>query len=288
MPELPEVETIVRDLNKKIHNQTIKNVVINYSKAILPLSPTTFNRRLKNNQIIKVTRRAKIIIIHLSDNLFLLIHLKMTGQLIYVPTQGKVIYGGHPQVGGGLNLPNKYTRIIINFIDGSTLYFNDLRKFGWLKLVEKIKMDAMLKSHGPEPLSKHFSETTLKAIFSRYLNRTIKQTLLDQTLLAGLGNIYVDEACFLAKLKPDRKNSTLTKNEIEKLRNSIIAILKLAIKKKGTSAKNYLTASGTPGGFVKYLNVYGRAKDLCHVCNHPIEKIKHAGRGTHFCPQCQK
>jgi len=283
MPELPEVETIVRQLNRRLTGLVFGRTEINWAKTVQPLSVITFQRRIKDRKIKQIERRAKIIIITLTDDLFLLIHLKMTGQLIFKPKVGNEIIGGHPEPS-----PDKHTRVKFNFADGSILYFNDLRKFGWLKLVGQAEKEKILAPHGVEPLTKNFTDKLFAELINRYPHRKIKQLLLDQTLIAGLGNIYVDEACFRAKILPTRLAGTLAPIETAKLRREIVAVLKHSIEKKGTSARNYVTSDGTKGGFVPYLKVYGRAEEPCKICHTPISKIKLNGRGTHFCPKCQK
>ncbi|MBI2100153.1 MAG: DNA-formamidopyrimidine glycosylase, partial [Candidatus Vogelbacteria bacterium] len=166
--------------------------------------------------------------------------------------------------------------------------FNDLRRFGWLKLLDPAASEKVLDAHGIEPLGKEFSLKKFEEILARYPNRKIKQLLLDQTLIAGLGNIYVDEAGFRAKVLPWRQVRTLTARERSSLYRAIVEVLKLSLKKKGTSARNYLRSNGRPGGFGPHLNVYGRAGQPCKVCATPIKKVKQNGRGTHFCPKCQK
>ncbi|MEK7136097.1 MAG: bifunctional DNA-formamidopyrimidine glycosylase/DNA-(apurinic or apyrimidinic site) lyase [Patescibacteria group bacterium] len=301
MPELPEVETVSRELNKSLKNRIFKSVIVRVPKMVLPLSAEDFVTGLAKKKVLSVSRRAKIVVISLSHNQFLLVHLKMTGQLIFVPKTGKAVVGGHPQKPPqseiinsisrgkvGIDLPHKYTRVEFNFTDGSTLYFNDLRKFGWLKLVNEQEKNLLLDPHGVEPLSKQFTLPLFTELLTKYPNRTIKQTLFDQHLIAGMGNIYIDEACFNAQVLPTRKILSLTKTEIAKLHQAIVTVLKLSIKMKGTSARNYVTSTGEKGGFVKYLNVYGRANLPCKTCGTKISKIKHAGRGTHFCEKCQK
>lgn len=294
MPELPEVETIVRDLKKTIIGQTIGSVFVDHAKTVAPLTIKEFELQLKGLKISEVSRRAKIIIISLNQisktaiPYFLLIHLKMTGQLIFTPQKGKIVIGGHPQPGGATDLPNKFTRINLKFKDGGNLYFNDMRKFGWARLMTEDEKNKTLKPYGVEPLSVYFTEDILKNIFTRFKNRSIKKALFDQNYIAGLGNIYIDEACFISGIKPDKQASLLTDSEIKNLRNAIISVLKLSIKSRGTSARNYVTADGTKGGFVKHLKVYGREGKECKTCGTLILKIKHAGRGTHFCPECQK
>lgn len=291
MPELPEVETLVRELKSRLKNKKIEKVKILAPKILAPLSRSVFIKKIKGLTIQGVTRRAKVIIISLSNNYFLLIHLKMTGQLIFVSSQGQSISGGHPyppdSAGNEIKQSNKYTRAEFHFTDKSVLYFNDLRKFGWLKLVAEKDKNILLANHGIEPLVKKFTPAIFIEIITKYPNRKIKQSLLDQSLIAGLGNIYADEACFLAKIKPDRLVYTLTPTELRKLHQAIISVLKLSIKMKGTSAKNYVRADGSKGGFVPYLNVYGRNKQPCKKCGQAIVKIKLIGRGTHFCQKCQ-
>lgn len=275
MPELPEVETLKRELG-----------IIVGKKFKLASSPAWAGvaNKLKNKKIISVERRAKILIISLDSSEHLLVHLKMTGQLIYQPKTGKLVIGGHPQEN-----PFKYTRAEFIFTDNSKLFFNDLRKFGWLKLLNKTESEKILDKHGIEPLSKQFTFQTFQNLLQKYPNRKLKQFLLDQALIAGLGNIYVDESCFLAKILPTRIVKSLTKLEQKNLHASIIKVLKLSIAKKGTSAKNYVRSDGTRGGFVPYLNVYGRKNEKCKRCKTGvIQKIKFAGRGTHFCNKCQK
>ncbi len=280
MPELPEVETLKRELSRVLVGKKIKN-----------FSAEKFALDLVGKKIESVERRAKILILELSTSQkleaksYLLVHLKMTGQLIYLPASGtkaKPVMGGHPED------PTKYTRAVFQFTDTSQLLFNDLRKFGWLKLVSSSEAATILDRHGVEPLSRAFTLDKFKEILARYPKRKIKQLLLDQTLIAGLGNIYVDEACFGAYILPTRLVGSLNEQEVADLHQAIIAVLKLSISKKGTSARNYRRSTGEKGGMVALLNVYGRAKLPCKRCAGTIAKIKLNGRGTHFCNSCQK
>lgn len=295
MPELPEVETLKRELSKVLVGLKIKDGQILWPKTISPLSPADFIKQIKNKKIIGVNRRAKILFLNIEGPWSIAIHLKMTGQLIFVPPKTilgrplkRTVLGGHPDNQMLEKQPSKYTRLIFEFTDKSKLYFNDLRKFGWVKLVSDENIDKINHQTGPEPLSPIFTPQILINIFKKYPNRTIKQMLLDQKLIAGIGNIYADEACFLSKLLPTRKSSTLKPAQIKNLRDNIIKVLKLSIQKKGTSSKNYRRSDGSRGGFVPYLNVYGREAEPCKVCGRPIQKIRHAGRGTHYCSHCQK
>ena len=300
MPELPEVETLRRELERVLVGQIIKTGKVFWPGTVAPLSSSAFVKKLSGQKITAIRRRAKILLLSLSPSqLTLAIHLKLTGQLVYHPLQppqrgrdnspllrggarGGVVIGGHPED------PTKHTRAIFHFTDGSQLYFNDLRKFGWLKLLSSNSKEGLLARLGREPLSKEFGWETFKTILQRYPNRRLKQTLLDQTLIAGLGNIYVDESCLATRVMPDRRVKKLTDSEIKKLHRAIQRILKLAIREGGTSARNYVRSDGRPGGFVPYLKVYGRTGKPCKNCRSPITKVKLLGRGTHFCPQFQK
>ena len=287
MPELPEVEVVVRELSKKIVGQKIKKVTVGNPKTVAPLSVKQFSNKTAGRTITDVDRRAKVIIITLDDSHHIVIHLKMTGQLIYRPKSGKLISGGHsnPPTGG---LPNKFTHVIFDFTDGTTLFFNDMRKFGWVRHIQNHERENLFLHTGVEPLSRTFTYVTFVGLLTKYPKQNLKQFLLDQTHIAGLGNIYVDEACFMSKVLPTRKVESFTLKEKTALHKNIIAVLKLSISKKGTSAKNYVRSDGSKGGFVPYLSVYGRAGLPCKICRTPISKIKHAGRGTHFCSKCQK
>ncbi|MFA7252409.1 MAG: bifunctional DNA-formamidopyrimidine glycosylase/DNA-(apurinic or apyrimidinic site) lyase [Candidatus Paceibacterota bacterium] len=286
MPELPEVETLKRELQKSLSGQRIAKVQVLWPKTIKPLSPLTFQERLANQKISGLSRRAKMLILELGEDQHVAFHLKMTGQLIFVPKIGNLISGGHPT--NDVQTPGRHTRLIFHFQNGDVLYFNDLRKFGWARLLNKDELISSIEHYGPEPLEKDFTQNYLENLFSKYPKRTVKQILLDQTLIAGIGNIYADEACFLAGILPNRKAGKITNSESKKLHQKIIDVLNLSIKHKGTSSRNYRRSTGEKGNFVKHLNVYGRANQVCKNCKTQIEKIKHAGRGTHFCPKCQK
>jgi len=284
MPELPEVETIVRDLNSQLKNKKII-AIESRDKKVFGLAARP-SRRALNKPIKAVRRRGKMIIIDLGVN-YLLFHLKMTGQLVF-KSKSAIIAGGHPLVGQGGKLPNKFTRVIFKFNQGGKLYFNDLRRFGWVRLVDKKGYSALTAHLGVEPLSRGFSPEFFKKFLSRKPNTTVKQALLDQRYLAGIGNIYADESLFAARLKPFRRVKTLKPAEINRLRLAITRILKSAIKHRGTSFSDYVDAQGEAGNFVKYLKVYGRAGEKCKSCGGSVKKIKLGGRGTHWCSSCQK
>ncbi len=286
MPELPEVETLRRELTSKIIGKTIKGIEVDTAKLInVPLK--VLNQKIKNQKIKSVSRRAKVLIWGLTNGFNLLIHLKLTGQLVFRSTKGKHSVGGHPINNLG-ELPNKFTHIIFNFTDGSRLFFNDIRKFGWLKLLNQEQLTKELAGYGVEPLSQEFTLIKFKEILKKRPKAKIKQVLLDQKLISGIGNIYADESCFYAKIKPTRIIKTLKEKEIKDLYQGIKKILKFAVNKKGTSSDTYVQLDGSPGGMEKYLKVYGRAGEKCLRCGGVVKKIKLNGRGTSFCEKCQK
>ena len=286
MPELPEVQTIVSELDEKISRKTVSAVEVFKYKSVRPMNKK-FARGIVGKKIIGVTRRAKMIIIELSGKKYLLIHLKMTGQLVFRNKAGRGVSGGHP-ISAAQKLPGKFTRAEFDFRDGSKLFFNDIRRFGWIKLVDEKTFKEETDKYGLEPLSEDFSLKNFKEKLKHYPNRKIKQVLLDQSLIAGVGNIYADEAAFAAKVMPTRPAQSLTEKEINDLHRAIPRILKLAVKMKGTSADTYITTSGEEGKMMKYLKVYGRPGQRCRGCQGKIQKMKIGGRGTHFCPICQK
>ena len=291
MPELPEVETLKQELAASVKNKKFADVFCDAPKLLNKKLPE-FKKIIKNKKVKSISRRGKMLIFELGNDLYLLIHLKMSGQLIYrkqmANGQSQIVTGGHPQPGGLDNLPNKFTHIYFTFSDKSVLYFNDMRKFGWARLVDLEKLNKVGKEFGIEPMSKDFTLSAFKEILKHRQNKKIKQILLEQKLIAGIGNIYADESCFCAKILPTRKAESLKPAEILALHKCIIRVLKLAISKKGTSFNLYVKSDGNSGGMLPFLNVYGRQGEKCKRCKSIIKKIKLNGRGTHFCNSCQK
>jgi formamidopyrimidine-DNA glycosylase len=285
MPELPEVETIKRGLDKALKGKEISRVEILWNKVIKPDSVLKFKKIIEGRKVLNLERRAKIILLNLDKDITLAIHLKMTGQLIFVPKKGDLIFGGHPT--NKVQTPGPHTRLIFSFKDGTHLYFNDLRKFGWVRILDEKLKNKIKTEIGIEPLSKNFTVAKLENIFKKYPKRTVKQILLDQTLIAGIGNIYADEICFLTETLPWRRGGTLDKKKVKRMCEQTIFVLKKSLKYGGTSAKDYVRSDGIPGGFAPHLMVYGREGELCKICRKPILKTKHASRGTHYCPGCQ-
>lgn len=286
MPELPEVQTVVSELNRKIKGKTIKLIEVRNPSSGLP-SPSILIAKTKGKKIKEVRRRGKLIDIDLGGDHNILVHLKMTGQLVYVAKTGKKMSGGHPIDNIGV-LPNKFSHVIINFTDGSILYFNDIRKFGWVKYATNIERDIARQRYGLEPFDKEYTLENFTAIIKHCPNRKIKQLLLDQEKISGLGNIYVDESLFASKILPTRLVISLKSEEIKSLYKVIPKILKFAISKGGTTADNYVRTDGSKGEMVNFLKVYGREGKKCVRCSGVVSKIKLSGRGTHFCKSCQK
>lgn len=287
MPELPEVETIRRDLVEKITGKKIKAVTVNL-RRLVKSDYETFVTTLTGNTVTALERRGKLMIISLKKGGYkLLVHLKMTGQLIFL--QGKkVVAGGHSFASMDFDLPNKYSYIIFEFADGSKLFFNDMRTFGYMKLADEAEMKKILATYGIEPLQPEF---TLKNFRVALDNRktSIKAALLNQQLFSGIGNIYADEICFAAGVLPQRIIATLHDDEVKKLHRASSAVIKRAIAERGTTFNSYIDAEGRKGNFLSFLKVFGRQGKVCVRCKTGIiKKAKHAGRGTHWCPACQR
>jgi formamidopyrimidine-DNA glycosylase len=283
MPELPEVETIRKDLKTRILNKKILKVEI-FDKKIADNNV----KKIVNSFFVSAERIGKLLYFGLSNDKFLLIHLKMTGQLILRPRNKKVIAGGHEQKGMETdNLPNKHTRVIIYIDTAGELFFNDLRRFGYVKVVDEKEMEIIKNKFGVEPLKKEFNFNNLKNIFKNK-KANVKALLLNQSLIRGIGNIYADEILFRSKISPLREGGRLKEREIKEILKSSRYIIKEAIKKRGTTFSDYKDAKGNKGNYFPFLKVFGRKGEKCLDCGAVIVKIKTAGRGTHYCPRCQK
>ena len=284
MPELPEVETIRRGLSKFILKDKIKKATILCEKSFIG-SPS----EIKNTKIKNLRRFGKALVIDLNNNKSLMIHLRMTGQLIYDPQNKKDRYAaGHPSENFVQKLPNKQTRVIIELENG-TLYFNDQRKFGFIKVLDTIKVeeDNFIKKLAKEPWQ--ITEEEFYQKLQTHKNSCIKATILDQTVIAGLGNIYADETLFMSKIHPETKSGQITKNKSKEIIKNAQTVMELSISSGGSTMRDYKKADGTRGNYLdKFVQVFGREGQPCPVCHTKIKKIKVAGRGTHFCPKCQK
>ena len=287
MPELPEVETVKRGLNKLIIGHKVSAVNHDNPKSF-PNAVHDVNQFLVGSAINEVRRRAKVLLIDLSTNYTLVIHLKMTGQLVFV--DNNLRFGaGHPNDSLVGNLPDKSTRVTFEFEDGSHLYFNDQRKFGWVKLIptpEVANIDFM-KKVGPEPLEDNFTASEFISRFKRRARTTINAAILDQTVVAGVGNIYADESLWGAKIHPSRLVGSITDTEFKSLYKEVREVMNLSIEKGGSTNRNYVNAEGKKGSYMDFARVFRREGLPCPRCGHTIIKIKVAGRGTHICPHDQ-
>lgn len=281
MPELPEIETIKRGLKKFIIHQKITNITVHCEKSFQGES------KIAEGQTITAIRRfGKALILDLSNNYSLMIHLRMTGQLIY---DGKERYAaGHPSDNFTSKLPNKQTRVVLKLENG-TLYFNDQRKFGFIKVIktESVESDAFIKKLAKEPWAMTVEEFYEK--LQKHKNSPIKAVILDQTVICGLGNIYADESLFMSKIHPARKSGTLSEKETENLLKSAREVMQKSIDSGGSTMATYVKADGTKGDYLeKFAQVFRREGKPCLRCGEKIKKLKVAGRGTHICPNCQK
>jgi formamidopyrimidine-DNA glycosylase len=286
VPELPEVETVRRGLHHLIIGRVIKSVQHDTPKSF-PNSTADVAQFLIGAKVIDVRRRAKVLLIDLSSDYSLVIHLKMTGQLVF---RGDVVFGaGHPSESLVGELPDRSTRVTLTFIDGAHLYFNDQRKFGWMKLLPTLEVPNIdfMKKVGPEPLEADFTAGEFAERFKRRARTSIKAALLDQTVIAGVGNIYADESLWGAKIHPKRLVNTITTAEFQKLYEELRAVMNLAIEKGGSTDKNYVNAEGKRGSYMDFARVFRHQGKACPRCGTTIIKFKAAGRGTHICPYCQ-
>ena len=288
MPELPEVEVVKRSLKSSIRHLTIKKVTINTNKLRYFIKKKHFNKII-NKKILSIKRRSKYILINLSSNLSLLAHLGMTGKFIIENNTGiKNKTSFYYEINKN---DQKHNHLIFHLSQNKKLIYNDVRKFGFIKIInsKNIQKNDHIRLLGPEPLSNNFNLKYFKdCIVSK--KRKLKDLLMDQKFVSGLGNIYVNEVLFLSKLDPTRPVNTLKPLDIVKILNFIKKILKLSIKKGGSSIKNFNNSNGKNGEFQQQFNVYGRAGKLClkKQCKELIRKINISNRSSFFCASCQK
>ncbi|MBO1004507.1 DNA-formamidopyrimidine glycosylase [Pseudogracilibacillus auburnensis] len=273
MPELPEVETIRKTLENLVINKTIENITVHWPKIIKqPDDVEHFKTILKNETIRKVDRRGKFLLFYLTDHV-LVSHLRMEGKYRVVPMSEPVA---------------KHTHVIFHFTDGSELRYHDVRKFGTMHVfpIGSELNSKPLNQLGPDPFQKEYTKDyVLDKVMKT--TRNIKATLLDQSIIAGLGNIYVDEVLFLSNVHPEKRANKLTENEVKTIWKNAHLVLEKAVKQGGTTIRSYVDGAGEMGMFQQELFVYGQQNKQCKVCGVEIIKLKVAGRGTHICPKCQ-
>ncbi len=267
MPELPEAETIVKQLNKHVVGKRIKSARVLEKKCA-----DKSIEKIMPNKTLKARRRAKAIIMELEGKKFLLVRLGMTGHFHYASN------------GESLGKDEKFAIVKFYLQDKSILSYTDIRKFGSVRLLDEKQLQQKLAEFGPEPLGKEFTVTLFTVMLSKKKKANLKVTLMDQHFIAGIGNIYAQEALYHAGISPKRKAGSLKKTEVEKLHKAIQKVLAQSIAHNGTTVENYVHIEGA-GGFQKYLAVYGKEK--C-PWKHPLTKIYQGGRGTSYCGKCQK
>lgn len=287
MPELPEVETVRIGLSRLLPGKVVKSVSFDSPKSF-PNAPTDVDKFLVSAKVVTIARRAKVLLIELSSKYSMLVHLKMTGQLVF---RGEQHFGaGHPSASLVGELPDKSTRVTLTFTDGSKLFFNDQRKFGWMRLLPTAEVPNIdfFKKVGPEPLAADFTANDFVKRLRRRNNSNVKAALLDQTVIAGVGNIYADESLWGAKIHPATLVKHLTDAKLKTLYKELKYVLELSITKGGSTDRNYVNAEGKKGSYLSFARVFRRQGQPCLRCGAIIEKIRVAGRGTHICPKEQK
>lgn len=289
MPELPEVETVRRGLADLIIDKEVGSVAVHDSPKSFPNDTVAVKEFLLGATIVAIRRRAKVLLIDIDTNYTLVIHLKMTGQLVYRDKTTR-FGAGHPNDSLIGELPDRSTRVSIVFADGSTLYFNDQRKFGWVKLypTSEVPNIDFMKKVGPEPLEDIFTAEVFIPRIRRRNGTTVKAAILDQTVLAGVGNIYADESLWGARLHPATRVKEVTGAQLATLLGEIKYVMNLSIEKGGSTDRNYVNVEGKRGSYIDFARVFRREGLTCP--RHPdviIEKIRVAGRGTHICSVCQ-
>ena len=272
MPEIAEVETVRNVLKKRILNKKIKDINIIYPK-IIETNLIEFKKNLIGNRFVDIKRKGKYLIFEL-DNYYLISHLRMEGKYFIKDSNEDI---------------NKHEHIIITFTDNTDLRYHDTRKFGRMKLINKqdIGNTPELNKQGLEPIDKNLTATYLLDKFKK-IKKPIKTTLLDQTIISGLGNIYVDEVLFKSNINPLKETDKITKDEAKKICISSKEIIEHAIKEGGTTIRSYTSSLGVTGNYQNFLKVHQRKDQNCYICNSKIKKIKVNGRGTYYCPKCQK
>jgi formamidopyrimidine-DNA glycosylase len=277
MPELPEVETVKRGLVTALTGLKITGIETDLPKMLRGQTPLEFSSAIAGTKITGVNRRGKHLLIVLNNGLSIVGHLKMTGQLLVVPAAEPV---------------GQWTHIILHLSKSRDLRFRDIRQFGYLELKSTAEIGEAgenMPGLGPEPLSRSFTRGVFDWQIKKRPKSKVKSLLLDQSFIAGLGNIYADEVLHYAGVRPSRRAGTLTAKEKDRIYTGIRSILPAAIEKKGTTVRNFVNANGDPGGYLTHLTVYGRMGKSCPRCKEGvIKKVVIGGRSTHYCPKCQK
>ena len=285
MPELPEVETIRRGLEKLAIEKTIRKVYVLCEKSLRGDAS-----HVEGQEIVEYDRRGKALLVRLSNGYTMMIHLRMTGQLIFVDHESDERFAaGHPDGGFTEVMPGRHTRVYFEFTDGTNLYFNDQRKFGFVAILnkEELAADKFLQKLGPEPWE--MSKQNFWERIQKHAKSPIKAVILDQQVIAGVGNIYADEGCFYAGIFPGVPAGELSHEQSDLLLEGLCRVMQDSIDSGGSTMKDYVRADGTKGSYLeKFAQVFRRDGDYCNNCGSEILKTRVAGRGTHYCPHCQE
>ena len=280
MPELPEVETIRRQLGEVLVGKEIEAIEVLRSKSFEGNTKELVGKVIKG-----VSRKAKIMVVSFGEwEKCLMIHLKMTGQLIFWGKSRKIV-GGHPTLDWVNELPSSHTRVVITFAGGDKLYFNDMRVFGWIRLVTNKFAQTVFENLPPDVTDAKFSERYLREKLKS--TKAVKLIIMDQEKIGGIGNIYANDALFLAGVRPNRPGKSLTKVETGKLYKAVRRVINLGIKLGGPSASNYFDINGMGGSYQDHFLVYKRDGEKCEECGNMIKKMRLGGRGTFYCEVCQ-
>ena len=287
MPELHEVETVRIGLSGLLPGKVVASETHDFPKGF-PNAEVDVANFLIGATVATVRRRAKVLLIDLNTQYTLVIHLKMTGQLVF-RSKTAAFGAGHPNDSLVGELPDKSTRVTLTFADDSKLFFNDQRKFGWMRLLPTVEVEQLdfFKKVGPEPLAKDFTAQAFIARLERRKNSGIKAVLLDQTVVAGIGNIYADESLWGAKIHSESKVVDIPNAKLKTLFSELQAVLRMAIEKGGSTDRNYVSAEGKRGSYLSFARAFRREGQPCPRCGTTIIKFRAAGRGTHICPHCQ-
>ncbi len=270
MPELPEVQTVLMTLQHMIANRKIVSVKV-LSPDVVLMDPDDFSSRLKGKHFLGFKRRGKYLIFEMEDVAFVS-HLRMEGKYFVEDSNAPV---------------RKHTHVIFHLDDETDLRYHDVRRFGRMELIDKSADYRDFHGLGPEPFSDEFN-SVYAWNYSRKSKRSLKMTLLDQSFVAGIGNIYADEICFRSGLRPESNVSKISKKRWEGIIQCAREVLNEAIAHGGSTVRSYTSSLGVTGLFQLQIDVYGRESQPCHRCGTPIKKVRHAQRGTHFCPVCQR
>jgi formamidopyrimidine-DNA glycosylase len=283
MPELPEVETVRRQMEKELKGAMIRGVLIRFGGRIFP-SAKELVKAATGASFRGFGRRAKLLLLHLSNGWSIVVHLKMTGKFLLKPSSAAL--GKHD------HLVIQFEAVASKWITGRQLIFQDIRKFGFLKLFRTDELEVKVfdkEGYGPEPLDPAFDFRKFRLCLTAHPKKKVKPLLMDQTCIAGIGNIYADEACWHGRVHPERRVGALSEAELKGVFKGAIGSLKTALVHQGSSADNFMDLYGQEGGNVPYLKVYGREGEKCRRKDGgTIKKIWIGSRGAHFCPICQK